>query len=128
MGDQRLARRLAGAAWAAPSARSDRRRARSRRSCGIPAAGCSAAASPSADLSDANGGSRAQVPPGDQLGDDADGDLGDGLRADVETRPGPSTRARSASAIPGSRRLSKISRILRRLPIRPTYGAGVGAR
>ena len=40
------------------------------------------------------------------------------------SRPtGAATRSRSASAIPCSRRLSKISRILRRLPISPTYDA-----
>ena len=37
------------------------------------------------------------------------------------SRPtGAATRARSASEIPASRRLSKISLILRRLPISPT--------
>ena len=62
---------------------------------------------------------RAQVAPGDQLGHDADRDLGHRLRADLQTdRRGHASR--SVSAMPASRRLSKMSRILRRLPIKPT--------
>ena len=62
---------------------------------------------------------RAQVAAGDQLGHDADRDLGHRLRADFQA----DRRRHSVQVdaeMPASRRLSKMSRILRRLPISPT--------
>src|SRR5262249_23761390 len=46
----------------------------------------------------------------------------------ISSPTGAATRRKSASGIPSSRSPSKMSRILRRLPISPTYAAGVGAR
>ena len=86
------------------------------------------AASAGAGLSAGGDGSRPEVAPGDQLGDDADGDLGDGLRADVE----PDRRRRPGQALLGDPLLAQALEDQPDLPPAADQadvrGAAVGAR
>ena len=86
-----------------------------------------ARASRRGDLDGGTSRNLAQIPMRDQLGDDTHRNFRDGLRADVQAQRRMHPPQASAE-IPSRSRSSKISRILRRLPIIPMKRADLAAR